>query len=97
MALAPGDRVEYAFESDEPVDFNIRYHEGKAVVMPVVRDELAGDAGVYVARLAQDYCLTWEAGAVGAMIDYRIRVSRALLTEPWHDVRAAGDGSAGTV
>ena len=42
--------------------------------MPVVRDGSLEDAGVYVARIAHDYCLTWEAGPVGAMIDYRIRV-----------------------
>ena len=42
--------------------------------MPVVRDSSLEDAGVYVARIAHDYCLTWEAGPGGAMIDYRIRV-----------------------
>jgi hypothetical protein len=72
--LKPGDRVEYGFESTEPVDFNVHYHEGSAVVMPVVREKSLGDAGVYAARIAHDYCLTWEAGAAGATIDYRIRV-----------------------
>jgi hypothetical protein len=74
VTLEPGDRVEYAFESDEPVAFNLHYREGNAVVMPVGRDGSFADAGVYVARIAHDYCLTWEAGPVGATIDYRIRV-----------------------
>jgi len=74
VTLDPGDRVEYAFESDEPVAFNLHYREGSAVVMPVVRDGSREDAGVYVARIAHDYCLTWEAGPAGATIDYRIRV-----------------------
>ena len=74
VALAPGDRIEYAFESDQPVAFNLHYREGNAVVMPVVRDGLLEDAGVYVARIAHEYCLAWEAGPLGATLDYRIRV-----------------------
>ena len=74
--LNEGDRVEFRFESNEPVDFNIHYHEGPAIVMPISRDQSREDAGVYVARLAQDYCLIWEAGAAGALIDYRILIKR---------------------
>jgi len=74
VTLEPGDRIEYAFESDEPVAFNLHYREGSAVVMPVVHDGWLEDAGVYVARIAHDYCLTWEAGPRGATIGYRIRV-----------------------
>ena len=74
VTLEPGDRVEFGFESPEPVAFNLHYREGGAVVMPVVRDGSLEDAGVYVARIAHDYCLTWEAGPVGTTIDYRIRV-----------------------
>jgi hypothetical protein len=74
LRLAPGDRVEYAFESTEPVDFNFHYHEGNTVVLPVVRDKSRADAGVFVPPVAQEYCLMWEAGAAGALIDYRIRL-----------------------
>ncbi len=74
LALKPGERVEYRFESTEPVDFNIHYHEGKAVVMPLVREKAREDAGMYSVRIAQDYCLMWEAGAAGAVLDYRVRV-----------------------
>ena len=74
LALKPGDRLEYRFESTEPVDFNVHYHEGNAVVMPLVREKSREDAGVYSVRIAQDYCLMWEAGAAGASIDYRFRV-----------------------
>ena len=45
--------------------------------MPVVREKSREDAGFYAAQIAQDYCLMWEAGPVGAMIDYRIRVRRS--------------------
>lgn len=74
LALKPGERVEYRFESTEPVDFNLHYHEGNAVVMPLLREKSREDAGVYSVRIAQDYCLMWEAGAAGAVLDYRVRV-----------------------
>jgi hypothetical protein len=74
VSLRPGERLEYRFESAEPVDFNIHYHEGNAVVTPLVREKSREDAGMYSVRIAQDYCLRWEAGAAGAIIDYRIRV-----------------------
>jgi hypothetical protein len=77
LKLDAGDRVEYAFESTEPVDFNIHFHQGKTVVMPVVREKSRGDAGVYASPDRQDYCLMWEAGAAGASIDYRIRMRPA--------------------
>jgi hypothetical protein len=75
--LKPGDRLDYTFESTEPVDFNIHYHEGDAVAMPVVRERSRGDAGVFAPPLARHYCLMWEAGAAGALIDYRMRVRPA--------------------
>ena len=76
LMLKPGERVLYRFESTAPVDFNIHYHEGKAVVMPLVREKSREDAGVYAVTLAQDYCLMWEAGAAGAVLDYRVSVTR---------------------
>ena len=77
MHLDVGDRVEFAFESTEPVDFNVHYHEDKTVVMPIVRDKSRADAGVFAPAIAQDYCLMWEAGAAGALLDYRVRLHAA--------------------
>jgi hypothetical protein len=77
MHLEPGDRVEFTFESTEPVDFNVHYHEGKVVVMPLVREKTRSDAGVFAPPAAQDYCLMWEAGRAGAILDYQVRVKPA--------------------
>ena len=77
MRLQLGDRVEFVFESTAPVDFNFHYHEGNAVVMPLSREKVREDAGVFAVPFAQDYCLMWEAGAAGTVIDYRVRVKRA--------------------
>ena len=71
--LATGDRLDYDFTANEPVDFNIHYHEGRVVVAPIVRDKTRQDSGVFIPLLTQDYCLMWEAGAAGALLDYRIR------------------------
>jgi hypothetical protein len=75
--LKPGDRLDYSFESTEPVDFNVHYHEGNAVVMPVVREKSRADAGVFAPPIAHHYCLMWEAGVAGASIDYRMRLRPA--------------------
>lgn len=77
LRLAPGERLDYTFDSTEPVAFGIHYHDGNAVVMPIARERTRADAGVFAPAVAQNYCLTWEAGPAGAVIDYRIRVRRA--------------------
>ena len=72
MRLAQGDRLDWRYESTEPLAFDIQYREDKAVLSPVVREHSTTDSGTFVARLAQDYCLTWESGPPGAIIGYRI-------------------------
>ena len=77
VKLAKDESRRYEWSSSAATDFNIHYHEGQAVVMPISREKAHSDAGVYVARIAQDYCLMWEAGAAGALINYRIQIRRA--------------------
>jgi hypothetical protein len=76
MTLAPGDRLQYRFESTAPLAFNIHYHEGRAVVMPVTRERVSADEGTFAPLVAQEYCLMWEAGAEGTTIDYTLRLTR---------------------
>ena len=40
---------------------------------PLVREPSQSDAGLFVAGLPRDYCVSWEAGAAGAVVDYRLR------------------------
>jgi hypothetical protein len=75
-SLRHGDRLHYRFESTAPLAFNIHFHEGKAVVMPVTRERVTADEGTFVPLVAQEYCLMWEAGAQGTTIDYAVRLSR---------------------
>ena len=77
MRLAQGDRLDWRYESTEPLAFDIQYREDQAVLSPVVREHSTTDSGTFVARLAQDYCLTWESGPPGAIISYRVLVRPA--------------------
>jgi len=76
VALALGDRLQYRFGSTAPLAFNIHYHEGRAVVMPVTRERVSADEGTFAPLVAQEYCLMWEAGAEGTTIDYTLRLTR---------------------
>lgn len=76
--LAEGDRVDWRFESRQPVDFNFHYHDGATVLMPLVKNASFGDSGIFPAAVAQDYCAMWEAGPLGALIGYRVRPIRAV-------------------
>jgi hypothetical protein len=74
--LVAGDRVEYSWQAQAPLNFNIHYHEGKAVIMPLSRDNLLSDSGELKVFHPQDYCLTWETGRQKALLDYRVRLIR---------------------
>lgn len=72
VRLEQGDRLDWRYESTEPLAFNIQYREGDAVLSPVVREQSTTDSGTFEARLPQRYCLTWESGPPGAIISYRV-------------------------
>ena len=77
VALEPGNRIDYYFTSVAPVAFNLHYHDANAVIMPIIRERVTQDSGVFTAELRQTYCLMWEAGAEASLLDYRIRPLRA--------------------
>lgn len=61
--LAAGESLRYRFAASAPVDFNIHFHRGKEVVMPVRIDATRGHAATFTAPHADAYCLMWERGA----------------------------------
>ena len=77
LKLGEGDRVDWRFESRAPVDFNLHYHEGKSVIMPLTLLASYGSAGIFPVIVPHDYCAMWEAGPQGAIVSYRIRPIRA--------------------
>lgn len=78
VRLSPGDRLDYTFDATDPVAFEIRYREGVSALSPIVRAPVRTDAGAYTAPLGLQYCLVWEAGAAGALVDYRLRLRPAV-------------------
>ena len=78
VRLTSGDRVDYQYDSSDPLKFAIGYREGSNVLMPVVRGPSASASGTYEVLIAHRYCMTWEAGPPGAIIRYRILVRPPL-------------------
>ena len=72
--LAPGDRLDYRYESTEPLEFELHYREGDTVLAPLVRERSKEDSGTFEARVGREYCLMWVAGPPGAIIGYRVLV-----------------------
>jgi hypothetical protein len=70
--LAPGERLDWRYESTQPLAFSIHYHENNAELATVVRDASTSDSGTFEALSAQNYCLSWESGPPGAIIGYRL-------------------------
>ena len=76
MKLEPREAVQWRFAADAPVDFNLHWHEGKAVHMPVRRDATREDAGRFAAPHAEDYCLMWTALAAPVRESGRVERER---------------------
>jgi hypothetical protein len=72
MVLEPGERIGYRFEARFPVAFNVHFREDNAVVMPISRDATTSESGDFAADRKQVYCLAWEAGAEGSVLNYRV-------------------------
>ena len=75
--LAVGDKLDYRFEAQAPVTFQIYYKEGIAFVSTMNRDNVREFAGVFSVPVARRYCVRWDAGPPGALVDFRIRLLRA--------------------
>jgi len=74
--MTPGDWLVYRFTAQRPVAFNIHYREGKTVIVPFSSDGATAEDGTFRPLVAQDYCLMWEAGREGAIVEYRILLNR---------------------
>jgi hypothetical protein len=74
VRMQPGDRLEYAFAAQRAIDFDIHFHEGKAIVAPVTRENVTSIEGAFDALDAHEYCMTWRSGPPGTLVDYRYRL-----------------------
>jgi hypothetical protein len=70
--LEQGEKRNYYWRADRPVDFNVHYHRGEEAVYPVKRDAMRGDGGTFTAKSAQDYCWMWTARDRPTKVEGRI-------------------------
>jgi len=78
VPMRPGDRLDWSYESSTPLAFDLHYRDGNALLAPIVRSDSQADSGTYEARLAESYCLGFEAGAAGAIVSYRMLLRSPL-------------------
>ena len=64
------------FRSSAPLAFNIHFHDANAVIEPVSAASTQGESGEFTTDRDETYCLMWEAGAGGGVLDYRVERSR---------------------
>jgi hypothetical protein len=72
VLLQAGQRIGYLFRAATPLAFNIHFHDGNAVIEPVSADSTEGESGEFTADRDQTYCLMWETGAGGSVLEYRV-------------------------
>ncbi len=72
VLLQAGQRIGYLFRATAPLAFNIHFHDGNAVIEPISTASTQGESGEFGADRDQTYCLMWEAGASGSVLDYRV-------------------------
>ena len=78
FALAMTDRIEYTFNSDYPVDFNLHYHQDKGIYFPVEMKNVSEHAGTFISTGSREYCLMWtNRGEVPLGLRYRYQLFRS--------------------
>jgi len=75
--VVDGDRIDFNFDATRPVDLDVYYHQGAAVIIPLSRRAVVADGAVLEVRIPGRYCLAFKAGAEGALVSYRITIRTA--------------------
>ena len=85
LKLEAGQALRYRFSASAPVDFNIHYHRGETVVMPIERIGVKTLDGVFRAESSEEYCLMWqrrESGSVKVTGRIEPRAARSSSASP---------------
>ena len=61
MTLGAGDKRNWYWKADAPVDFSIDYRDNGTMTGLVTRKSMRGDGGTFTARQPGAYCWTWRA------------------------------------
>jgi hypothetical protein len=65
LKLERGKGFDFRFNADAPVDFNVHYHVGQKIVMPLQAPAVMHQVGRFVAKHAGEHCMMWTATAAG--------------------------------
>lgn len=57
--LPAGRQVRWSFDAAAPLDFNLHYHQGKAVVTPARLVQATQGRQTLLTKTEQDYCWMW--------------------------------------
>ena len=57
--MAALDEIQYDFEADRPVEFDIHYHEGFTIHFVAELNGITVNADKFVAEVGRSYCLRW--------------------------------------
>ena len=74
--LEAGASLQWRFEADPPLDFNIHFHLGKDIRYPARADQARQANGTLAANAAQQYCWMWThnaAAAASVRVDFERR------------------------
>ena len=73
LEIASPEAIQYEFQSDGPVEFNIHYHDGFTIKFPVRLEGISVGADEFVAEVQQPYCLMWTNPSMArTSLKYRI-------------------------
>jgi hypothetical protein len=62
VVLDSGERIAYRFEARQPVAFNVHFHDGNAVIMPVASDSTTSESGDFAIAKRS---IAWRGGWSG--------------------------------
>jgi hypothetical protein len=60
MKFDAGDVVQYRFESEHEVNFDIHYHPDSGTLFKERKDAVTQLAGEFTSEASQPYCFTWK-------------------------------------
>jgi hypothetical protein len=73
LEMKARDEILYDFRSDQPIEFNIHYHEGIRIHLPVQMDGVTIHADSFVTESDRAICLMWNnPGLTRPTLTYRI-------------------------
>jgi hypothetical protein len=82
FAMAISDRLQFAFEADSGLNFNIHYHENDSVSFPVSVKDRKKEEGEFFATGSRQYCMMWTNHTESDVkLTYRYTVSRRELSQ----------------